>query len=106
MKEEVTNHFTEKIKDRVGISKKLSKFYFKEALEKGLHMTDVECRPSLKKYLDKKIKGNRLAVIYNRHIIIYSDYSNAAITILNLPKEFYSTVSSIYKEKEKCLNAK
>ena len=66
-------------------------------------MEDCKSRPRFYSYLTDMCKCSRVPIIFNKYIVIVQqkEYSDeyVAITILNLPKEYYSTVNSLYKEK-------
>ena len=66
-------------------------------------MDDCSSRPLFHSYLKGMIKCRRIPIIYNRYIFItqYSiDNDYTAITVLHLPKEYYSTVKSLQKTKK------
>ena len=95
-----TKHFKLRVKDRLGLKKKNANKYLQKAIKHGIDIESTTCRPNLNKYLNTLIIDNDIynIIIYNRHIIIYSQ-TGVAITLLRVPKKFHSTIKSIYKER-------
>lgn len=94
-----TNHFDQRIKQRAGIKKGCSKSFFEKAVNNGLYLEDFMYRPTFYAYLKNLVKGEYVGIVYNRHIIITNN-DDVAITILDLPKEYYSVVDSVKKKRE------
>lgn len=97
----ITNHFSTRVKNRTGLSKNDSTKLFNNALKVGLYLDEFKCRPSFYNYLTSILRNNCECIIYNRYIIICSPDMQKAITILNLPKQYNSTVQSVLKNKKK-----
>ena len=74
--------------------------FIEKAEQYGLVIEDFNCRPAFKKYLESlTIIDMYELYIYNRYIIVKSINNEVCVTILNLPKEYYSTVESVMKKK-------
>ena len=96
----VTKHFSKRLKDRMGLSKKLSEQYFQKALEEGLYLDDFKDYNYFYNYLKAlPYDKNYSLVIYNRYIIIYTK-DNVAITLLNIPKCYCDIADNIKLKKE------
>lgn len=93
-----TKHFNSRVKDRVGLGKNNN--YLPKALENGVYLENVTCRPSLYNYLCSLLVSEQHGILmHNHYMIVYDKHNNTAITILNIPKRFHSTLKSIYKNK-------
>lgn len=104
MKEEkkyaiVTDHGGQRIKDRLGVSKKIADKISQKALELGV--THSETKGSFKKYIDalyfKHRKANNIKV-YHRKVYLFRD--EVLITVLNLPNRFSVIADKMQKKKE------
>jgi len=95
----ITKHFFTRSKKRAGFNKKTTREFYNKAIIRGLRIESFESRPLFFKYLKSITRPNCHIIIYNRYILICSD-TNIAITLLNLPKEYYSLVDSIRKIKK------
>lgn len=94
-----TKHFRTRVKNRLGFKKKNANSYLKKAIENGLYISDTYCRPTFNKYLNNLVKDDKCdLIVYNRHIIIFSKESKVAITVLELPNKFYSTIESLKRQ--------
>lgn len=94
----LTEHGEQRVKDRVGVSKKIADKVTQKALEKGIQ--HCETVGSLKRYMDKLYFQHRKANnmrIFNRKVYIFND--NTLITILDLPSKYHNTVDKINKRK-------
>lgn len=96
----ITRHFNKRAKQRAGLNKKTIKTFYTKANICGLRIDDFESRPLFFNYLKSITKPKYHVIIYNRYILICSNDGDVGITLLNLPKEFYSTVNSIRKMKK------
>lgn len=97
-----SKHFNERVKLRVGLNKSSSSTFLNKAIEFGLTREDFTNRPRFIRYLDSiTVSDNEYRFyIYNHYIIVYATTYNVAVTVLNLPREYISTVKSIKKQKE------
>ena len=104
----ITEHFEKRCKERYGLKKKLSSKLFNKILEEGIWLDECKSRPRFYSYLVDMCKCSRTPIIFNKYIVIVQQKKDSneyvAITILNLPKEYYSTVNSLYKEKRSKIN--
>lgn len=94
----VTEHATKRIKERLGISKRLADANAQRALQYGI--THREVKGSLRKYMDKLYLKYRTANnmrIYNRKIYIFN--GETLITVFNLPNKFLKTTDKLNKKK-------
>jgi hypothetical protein len=95
----ITNHGEQRVKDRVGVSKKLAEKMADKALEFGIKHDEVA--GELKKYLDRiylshKVSNNTR--IYNQKVYLFN--GKKLISVLDLPSKFHKTVDKIKKHKE------
>ena len=95
----VTKHSVKRTKDRVGLSKKLTKKNAQKAFEYGI--THADTKAGLKRYLDKLYlssngSGNNVR-IYHRYVYVFHD--STLITILPLPTKFYALADKLQKQK-------
>lgn len=97
-----SKHFNERVKLRVGLNKSSSSTFLDKAIKFGLTCEDCNCRPRFRKYLQSITVSETeyMFYIYNQYIIVCAIECRIAVTILNLPKEYISTVNSIKKQKE------
>ena len=93
----VTRHFIIRSKQRTGFNKKATLKFYNKAIIHGLRIESFEFRPLFFNYLKSMIKPKYYVIIYNRYIIICSNNNNTAITLLNLPRKYYSSVNSVKK---------
>lgn len=104
----ITEHFEKRCKERCGLKKKVINKYFNKILEQGIWLEDCISKPRFYAYLRNMCKSTRLPIIFNKYIVIVEQKIDSdeyvAITILNLPKEYYSTVDSLYKERESIID--
>lgn len=93
----ITRHFSKRVKERLGLSKKLSRQFFIKSLKCGLYIEDFESYNKCYTYLKHLLYDNNVynLVVYNRYIIIYAKKFNTAITILNIPCEYNNVIDSI-----------
>lgn len=95
----VTDHGEQRIKDRLGLSKKIADKISQKALERGV--SHSETKGSFKKYVDalylKHRKANNIK-IYHRKVYLFKD--EVLITVLNLPNKFSTTADKLQKNKE------
>jgi hypothetical protein len=96
----VTDHGTQRIKDRLGLSKKIADKTAQKALDRGVGHS--ETKGNLRRYIDKvyysEQKANNIRV-YNRKIYLFRD--DVLITVLNLPHNLSSIADKIQKNKLK-----
>ena len=94
----ITDHGGQRIKDRVGLSKKIADKIAEKALCLGIKHEDT--KGSLRRYLDavylKKEIPNNIRV-YNRKVYLFRN--NLLITVLDLPNQYHGTVDKINKKK-------
>lgn len=94
----VTNHAKQRIHERMGVSKKVSKRVASIALEKGLRASETKGR--LKKYADavylSHCVGDNLR-IYAEKVFVFQ--GNALITVLSLPNELKKLANICLAEK-------
>lgn len=94
-----SRHFNERMKQRVGLNKSSSSVFLNKAVKYGLTRNDFICRPSFLKYLDSiTISDEYELYVYNHYIVVSALTCKVAITILNIPKEFHSTIKSVNKQ--------
>lgn len=95
----VTDHGTQRIKDRLGLSKKIADKVSQKALENGV--SHNETKGSFKRYIDslwfKHQKANNIK-IYHRKIYLFRD--EILITVLNLPNKYSTIADKLQKNKE------
>lgn len=98
----ITKHFSKRVKDRLGLSKKLAKRFFIKSLKYGLCIEDFKSYNKYYTYLKHLPYDNNVydLVVYNRYIIIYAKKYKTAITILNIPCE-YNNIVDVTKSKRK-----
>jgi hypothetical protein len=92
----VTCHAKERVKERLGISKKLTSKIADKALKHGVK--HFNAKGKLKKYMDSLYLNNKKAnniTIYNREVYIFKDL--ILITVLNLPKDLIKIADKIQK---------
>ena len=99
-KHRITRHFINRAKKRAGLNRKATIKFYNKAIVCGLKAESFKSRPLFFKYLNKIARYNYHTIVYNRYILICSDIDDIAITLLNLPKEYYSLVDSIRKIKK------
>ncbi|AEO93398.1 gp136 [Bacillus phage G] len=100
----VTDHGSRRIKDRLGLSKKIADKVSQKALENGV--SHSETKGSFKKYIDalylKHKKANNIK-IYHRKIYLFRN--EVLITVLNLPNKYSVVADKLQRiknqEKEK-----
>lgn len=100
MRTAATKHFYKRAKQRAGLNKRTVQRFCTKALIHGLQIEDFKDSSLFLKYLNSISKPHYHIIVYNRYIIIYADDNNVAITLLNLPKDFYSTVDRVKKNKK------
>ena len=94
----LTNHAEQRVKDRVGVSKKIADKVTQRALDNGIK--HAETTGSLKRYMDKLYLSHRNANnmrIYNRKVYIFDQ--DVLITVINLPNKYCGTVDKINRRK-------
>lgn len=99
MEAKVTLHGQQRIKDRVGVSKKIADKIAQKALEKGIKHNEVA--GSLKRYLDGLYllhKNANNIRIYNRKVYLF--HNETLITVLNLPSDFFKTIDKIKRKRK------
>lgn len=87
---EITDHFYDRARERVGIPKRAVKKLAKDALIKGIMVDDIDHDTKLYKALNSLIRPfnlnhleyNRYAVLYRDYVIVFQ-YPNIAVTILH-----------------------
>lgn len=93
VKLEVTKHFKDRCKTRLGISKKDALRYFYKAYDNGLRYKDFK-NALFCKYLSQLTRGCESgieAIVMNHYIIIAKNTSHnscLAITILHIPSKY------------------
>ena len=100
----ISKHFTKRAKQRAGLNKKTVNTFYNKANECGLTINDFESKTLFFAYLKSITKPKYHVIVYNRYIIICSNEDNVGITLLNLPKEYYSVVDSVKKTKREVYN--
>ena len=94
----VTNHGEQRVKDRLGLSKKLADKISQKALEHGIKHS--ETKGSLKRYIDalylKHKKANNIR-IYHRKVYLFKE--EILITVLNLPNRYSAITDKLQKNK-------
>lgn len=94
----LTDHSEQRIKDRLGLSKKIADKNAQKALDKGL--THAETKGSLRRFIDaiylREKKANNIR-IYNRKVYLFKDV--VLITVLNLPNKYSSVADKLQKAK-------
>jgi len=100
----ITKHFIARSKKRAGFNKKATRKFYNKAIICGLRIESFESRPLFFKYLKLITRPRCYIIVYNRYILICSNNNDIAITLLNLPKEYYSLVNSIIKMKKEDIN--
>lgn len=103
---EVTKHFKDRCKTRLGISKKDAIRYFYKAYDNGLRIGDFT-NAAIKKYLCQLTRGYDTdieAIVVNHYIIIAKHTSHnscLAITILNIPNKYLYIVDNTFERRNK-----
>lgn len=95
----ITYHGEQRIKDRVGISKKIADKVADKALQFGIRHCEVS--GELKRFLDKiylSYKKSNNTRIYNQKVYLFNGVT--LITVLDLPNKFFKVVEKIKKQKE------
>ncbi|MNJ90162.1 hypothetical protein D3C87_77560 [compost metagenome] len=94
----LTDHSEQRIKDRLGLSKKIADKAAQKALDKGL--SHAETKGSLRRFIDalylREKKANNIK-IYNRKVYLFKDV--VLITVLNLPNKYSSVADKLQKHK-------
>lgn len=98
---EITKHFKDRCKSRLGISKKDAEKYFYRAYNNGLKIDDFKNNRLIYKYLCHLTREEDIeCVVYCHHIIIYStDKGMMAITLLNIPTKYIDIVDKVLERK-------
>lgn len=92
----VTKHAETRIKERLGVSKKISEKIADKALKNGISHRD--CTGSLKKYVNKLYLSHRKGTnikVYNRKVFIFRE--DLLITVLELPKKLIPIADKLKK---------
>ncbi|MDF2534021.1 MAG: hypothetical protein K0R18_178 [Bacillales bacterium] len=96
----MTEHGEQRIKDRLGLSKKTADKTAQKALDFGV--SHSETKGSLKKLIDglylREKKANNIK-IYNRNIYLFKDV--VLITVINLPNRYSAAADKLQKNKNK-----
>ena len=106
VKLEVTRHFKDRCKTRLGISKKDAIRYFYKAYDNGFRISDFT-NAAMKKYLSQLTRGCETdieAIVINHYIIIAKHTSHnscLAITILHVPNKYLYIVDRTLKKRRK-----
>ena len=100
----MTKHFIARSKKRAGFNKKTTMKFYNKAIICGLRIESFESRPLFFNYLKEITRPNYHTIVYNRYILICSDANDIPITLLNLPRKYYSLVNSIIKMKKEVIN--
>lgn len=94
----VTNHGRKRIKDRLGLSKKIAEKNAEKALQFGI--AHAETGGKLHRHLDGifllNYRPNNMRV-YNRSIYLFR--GNTLITVLPLPNRFHAYADKLQKKK-------
>lgn len=94
----VTDHGGQRIKDRLGLSKKIADKVSQKALEYGL--SHSELKGSFRRYVDglylKHKKANNIK-IYHRKVYLFKE--EVLITVLNLPNRFSTIADKLQRNK-------
>lgn len=96
----VTNHGGQRVKDRLGISKKIADKISQKALDYGIGHS--EAKGSLRRFMDAlyfREKSANNIKIYNRKVYIFRDV--VLITVLNLPNKYSTIADKLQKSKIK-----
>ena len=101
---EVTKHFKDRCKSRLGISKKDAIKYFNRAFAYGLRKSDFQHNRLFLSYLRHLMDGGEGidCIVYNHYIIIMKKKFNGnyvAITILHVPPEYLNIVDMTKERK-------
>jgi len=94
----ITEHGAQRLKDRLGLSKKLAEKNARKALEWGV--THAEAKGRLRKYFDKLYLSCGIANnvrVYCRHVYIF--HGNVLITIMDLPRNLHRLADQIQEQK-------
>lgn len=95
----ITNHGEQRVKDRIGLSKKKSNDISEKALMYGIK--HCETKGNLKKYFDSLYFKNRTANnirIYHEKVFIFSN--KTLITVLDLPNNLKGACNKINAKKK------
>ena len=108
---EVTRHFRDRCKSRLGISKKDALNYFAKAFKYGLRKNDFRQNKMFYIYLEHIIDESEGidCIVYCHYIIIMKCKENntyLAITILNIPPRYIRLVDNIMERRYRKANAK
>ena len=95
----ITKHSEKRTKNRLGLRKKLAEKTAQKAFDNGL--THAETKGGLRRFVDKLYlsykTGNNIR-IYHRYVYIFQ--GNILITILDLPKKFYSLADELQERRD------
>lgn len=98
-KARTTYHAQQRVKDRLGLSKKLADKKAQEALDYGIRHKDT--KGNLNRYLTGLYFNNKAANnirVYNQKVYIFAD--ELVITVLNLPHNLCAAADKIQKRLE------
>lgn len=99
-----SEHFNKRCKERLGLNKRATNSFLEKAVKYGLRMKDIKHKRSLYCYMiaisEYSDPQNEL-IIYNHWVLVvtHREGDNIGITVLNLPKEYHSTVDAIKNKK-------
>lgn len=95
----ITNHAAQRTKERLGISKRISKKNADKALQLGIRHSDTS--GSLHRYIDSLYLKQQIANnirIYCNNVYIFHD--DTLITVFPLPQKYRKTADKLRKEKQ------
>jgi predicted HAD superfamily Cof-like phosphohydrolase len=100
MNVQVSHHAEQRIKDRIGVSKKIADKVAERALEKGI--THSETTGRLRRLIDalylKDRRANNIR-IYAEKIYLFAD--NTLITVINLPNKYKKILEKVPQNVDK-----
>lgn len=99
---EITDHFYDRVRERVGIPKRATKRLVKTILSKGLMLDDIDHESKLYKTVNSLVESynlnhlenNRFVVLYREYVVVFQ-YPNIAVTILHA-SEFVMNLADKY----------
>ena len=103
-----SKHFIERAKERSKIPKKSTDRFIENAMLRGITVDEARQKHKLYQYMISVARPGYHALVYGRSVIIVSDKGGVAVTVLRLPKEYYSSEDAIMRlrinaSKERCM---
>ena len=94
-----TDHFNERIKERVGVNKSGTNKFISKVLTNGYRAEDFKKNSKVYNYLKKLCSNHidRFSVFYRNYIVIFA-YGNIALTIMHAPDVIIRGVKKSLKE--------